>query len=168
MSGPQESKKVYDGTLFDVLVEQWGDNEREIVEHPGSVTVVAVDRHDRVVLVKQFREPARSELLELPAGTLEEGESPLESAKRELKEETGLHGGEWSEGPVMWTTPGFVREHMRLFFAEGVEEGEPETEEDEDIALVRIPLAELADRLEQLEDAKTIAGLALLLRRRGL
>jgi ADP-ribose diphosphatase len=164
---PDDARTVYDGKLFDVVVEQWGDHAREIVDHPGSVAIVAVDAKDRVVLVRQFREAARATLLELPAGSLEQGESPLECAQRELREETGLRGGRWREGPTMWTTPGFVRERMHVFFADAVEEGEADTEADEQIELVRIPVAELDGRIEELEDAKTIAGLLLLLRGRG-
>ncbi len=89
---PDESRTVYDGKLFDVTIERWGHDEREIVEHPGAVAIVAVDTDGMVALVRQPREVARKELLELPAGTLEEGEQPLDSARRELEEETGLTG----------------------------------------------------------------------------
>ena len=65
---PDASKKVYDGKLVGVTVERWGEHEREIVEHPGAVAIVAVDAEDRAVLVRQLREPARKRLLELPAG----------------------------------------------------------------------------------------------------
>src|SRR5439155_17624284 len=86
---PDESRTVYDGKLVDVTLERWGEHEREIVEHPGAVAIVAVDHDDRVMLVRQLREPARKALLELPAGTLEDGEEPLAAARRELEEETG-------------------------------------------------------------------------------
>ena len=164
---PDAKRIVYDGKLIDVAIERWGDNEREIVEHPGAVAVVAVDRDRRVMLVRQLREAARAELLELPAGTLEEGEEPLATAKRELREETGLTGGTWRELAAFWTTPGFCRERMTLFLAEDVDEGEADPDEDEDVELVRWPVAEIADRLDQIEDAKTLAGLLLYLRERG-
>jgi ADP-ribose pyrophosphatase len=165
---PDESHTAYDGKLIDVTVERWGEHEREIVEHPGAVAIVAVDALDNVVLVRQLREPARKELLELPAGTLAEGEEPLASAQRELAEETGLSGGVWEHGTTFWTTPGFCREQMHVFFAERVEEGEQRLEDDESIEVVRVPLADVPARLNEIEDAKTLAGLLLYLRERDL
>lgn len=158
---PDAARTVYDGKLIDVTLEEWGDNEREIVEHSGAVAIVAVDRDGQLTLVRQLREAARKELLELPAGTLEEGESPLESAKRELEEETGLRGGTWREAAAFYTTPGFCRERMHLFFAEELEPGEASPAADEELELVRWPVADIRQRLAELEDAKTILGLAL-------
>ena len=165
---PDASRIVYDGKLVDVVLERWGEQEREIVEHPGAVAIVAVDADDRIVFVRQLREPARKELLELPAGTVDDGEEPLTTAQRELAEETGLHGGEWRHVSSFWTTPGFCSELMHLFFADGVEEGERQPDDDESIELVRMPVADIVSRLSELEDAKTMAGLLLYLRSRGL
>ena len=163
---PDDSRTVYDGNLFDVTVERWGEHEREIVEHPGAVAIVAVDGDDTVALVRQRREAARKLLLELPAGTLEEGESPLESARRELEEETGLTGGTWRELAAFYTTPGFCRERMHLFAAEGVERGDARPEDDEDLEVVRWRVDEIPGRLPEIEDAKTLAGLLLYLSKR--
>jgi ADP-ribose diphosphatase len=163
---PDESRTAYDGKLIDVTVERWGDHEKEIVEHPGAVAIVALDEERMVTLVRQRREPARKELVELPAGTLEEGEAPLESAQRELAEETGLTGGEWREVAAFYTTPGFCRERMHLFFAEGLQRGDAAPEEDEDVELVRWPVEELERHLPEVEDAKTLVGLLLYLRER--
>lgn len=163
---PDDSRTVYDGKLFDVTVERWGEHEREIVEHPGAVAIVAIDDEGMVALVRQRREAARKQLLELPAGTLEEGESPLESARRELEEETGLTGGTWRELAAFYTTPGFCRERMHLFAAEGVVRGDANPEADEDLELVRWSVDEIPTRLDEIEDAKTLAGLLLYLFRR--
>ena len=115
---PDSSKTVYDGRLIDVTLERWGEHEREIVEHPGAVAIVAIDREGMLTLVRQRREAVRSELVELPAGTLEEDEEPLACARRELAEETGLMGGAWREATAFYTTPGFCRERMYVVFAE--------------------------------------------------
>jgi ADP-ribose pyrophosphatase len=163
---PDSARTVYDGKLFDVTVERWGEHEREIVDHPGSVAIVAVDGDGILTLVRQRREAVRTELVELPAGTLEQGEAPLESARRELAEETGLTGGTWREVTAFYTTPGFCRERMHLFFAEGVEHGDASPESDEELELVRWPVGEIASRIDQIEDAKTLVGLLLYLRDR--
>ena len=160
---PDESRTVYDGKLLDVTVERWGEHEREIVEHPGAVAIVAVDGDDTIALVRQRREAARKYLLELPAGTLEAGESPLESARRELAEETGLRGGDWRELAAFYTTPGFCRERMHLFAAEGVEPGAASPEADEELELVHWRVDDVVGRLGEIEDAKTLAGLLLYL-----
>ena len=166
MTDPRHSRKVYDGKQFDVVVEEWRGRTREIVEHRGSTAIVAVDSEEFVTLVRQLREPARKPLIELPAGTLEDGEEPLANARRELEEEVGLTGGTWRELGEFYTSPGFCRERMHIFLAVDVERGTARPEEDEEIEVVRWPVAEIPHRLGELEDAKTIAGLALFLQSR--
>jgi len=161
---PDESRVVYHGRLVDLTVERWGEHEREIVEHPGAVAIVAVDGEGCVTLVRQLREPTRRRLVELPAGTAEPGEEPLATARRELREECGLTGGEWRELASFWTTPGFCRERMHLFAAEGLVRGEAAPADDEELEIVRWPLAEIDSHLAEIEDAKTLAGLLLYLR----
>ena len=146
---------------FITVVEEDG---KQIVEHPGSVAVVAIDRQERVVLVRQWRQPPRKELLELPAGVREAGETPLETAQRELREECGLHGGEWRELAHAWTTPGFVREEMTLFLATTLDEGDADPDEGEDVRIVRYRVADIPAFLGEVEDLKTLAGLLLYLR----
>jgi ADP-ribose pyrophosphatase len=161
---PDATRTAYDGKLVSITVERWGEHEREVVEHPGAVAIVAVDGEGVLTLVRQLREPARAELIELPAGTLEEGEEPLETAKRELAEETGLTGGRWRELASFYTTPGFCRERMHLFLAEDLVAGEAHQAADESIELVRVSAGELDARLGEIEDAKTLVGLLLYLR----
>lgn len=156
---PDSSETVWRGKRLALTVEQWGENEREIVDHPGAVAIVAVDRDGCIAFVRQPREATRSHLLEIPAGTCEPGEEPLATARRELQEECGLTGGEWTRLGGFWTTPGFTREYMHVFLAEGVDAGEASPEPDEDIELALVRREDI--RLAELEDGKSIAGLAL-------
>ena len=161
---PDSAQTAWQGRLLAMTVERWGEHEREIVEHPGAVAIVAVDTEGYVALVRQLREATRRRLLELPAGTAEPGEEPLATAQRELQEECGLTGGRWRELAAFWTTPGFCRERMHLFAAEGVERGDASPADDEELELVRWPLEDIGARLDEIEDAKTLAGLLLYLR----
>jgi 8-oxo-dGTP pyrophosphatase MutT (NUDIX family) len=163
---PDESRRVFEGKLISVDVESWGGHEREVVRHPGAVAIVAIDADGRITLVRQLREPARKRLLELPAGTREPDEEPLETAKRELVEEAGLGGGEWRLATTFYSTPGFCNELVRVYVAEGVEETERQPQEDEEIELVRVGVGELESLLPEIEDAKTLVGLLLYLRER--
>jgi ADP-ribose diphosphatase len=148
--------------VFVTVVEE---NGKEIVDHPGSVAVVAIDVEERLWLVRQWRQPARKQLLELPAGVREAGESALETAQRELAEECGLVGGDWRQVAHAWTTPGFVREEMTIFVATGVRaDGEQDLDDGEEVEIVHWPAAEIGARLGEIEDLKTLAGLLLYLR----
>lgn len=158
--GPGAAETSFDGSMLSVTVERWGEAEREIVERADSVAIVAVVDGD-IVLVRQFREAARRPLLELPAGTVADGEVPLATARRELQEETGLRGGRWTDGPSVYSTPGFCRERIHLFLAEELQSGDAAPVGGEKIELVRWPLADVGRRLGEIEDAKTLAGLLL-------
>lgn len=163
---PDASRSTFEGKLIRVNVENWGAYEREIVEHPGAVAIVPIDREGCLTLVRQLREPARRPLIELPAGTRERDEDPIDTARRELSEETGLRGGIWRAGPVFFSTPGFCRERVHIFFAEELERGEPQALSDEAIEVVRWPTEAVSHRLDQIEDAKTLVGVLLWLRDR--
>jgi ADP-ribose pyrophosphatase len=153
--------KLFEGKLFDVERREGKD----VVVHGAAVAIVALDVDDHVTLVRQPRVAAGGPLLELPAGGVEEGESPLETAQRELREETGLNGGEWVEVATFFTTPGYSDEKMHLFLATGLERGEARPEGSEEIEVVRVPFDEIGALVAEIEDAKTLAGLMLLLRR---
>jgi ADP-ribose pyrophosphatase len=156
------SETVYSGKLIDVELR----DGREVVVHGPAVAIVAVDREDRVMLVRQDRAGAGGKLLELPAGNVDGDEKPIEAAQRELREETGLRGGVWTEVASVFTTPGFCDERIHVFVARGVEAGDAEPQGDEDVEHVPVPLAEIPALLAEIADAKTLAGLLLLLRLR--
>jgi len=155
---------LYDGPIF--RVERRDD--RDVVVHAPVAAVVAVDRDDQLTLVRQHRVPVDTTMLELPAGFIDGDESPLEAARRELIEETGLHGGEWVELASFFTSAGFTDERVHLFLATGLEVGDASPEEDEELEIVRVPLADVAALIDQIRDAKTVIGLLLLVRDRHL
>ena len=163
------SKTVYEGQIFEVRSDTFrqadgSEREREIVDHPGAVTVVAHDE-ERFWMVRQPREAVGEDaLLEIPAGKLDvEGEAPLECAQRELAEEIGKSAGEWRELKHFYLTPGWADEHMWLFEAtELADTAEGEADPGERIEIVRWRLAELDAAIEQCSDAKSLIALLYL------
>jgi ADP-ribose pyrophosphatase len=153
--------KIWKGRRFAVIRE----GRYEVADTPDAVAVVAVDGDGRIVLVRQPRIATGGKLLELPAGLIDEGETELEAAQRELREETGLRGGSWRELAWFWSSPGFTNERVTVFAATGLEEGEPEPDDHEDLELVRWTMEEVEARLGELVDATTLIGLLLYLRR---
>lgn len=129
-----------------------------LVLHPESVTVVPVDG-DELVLVSQTRRGAEGRVLELPAGTIEDGEAPAEAARRELAEECGLAASSWQEIGGFWVVPAYSTEYSHVFVASGLSPVDsPHADEDEDIVVERVPTAAALSRVE---DAVSLAALAL-------
>jgi 8-oxo-dGTP pyrophosphatase MutT (NUDIX family) len=160
-----ESRTAWEGRIAKVRIDRFRyedgeDAEREIVEHPGSVAVVAHDG-ERLFLVRQPREAVGEEaLLELPAGKLdEEGESPLDTARRELAEEIGKGARSWERLTSFYTSPGFVDEECHVFLATDLYDERAEPPETERIEVVEVPLAELDSVIRDCRDAKSLAGL---------
>jgi 8-oxo-dGTP pyrophosphatase MutT (NUDIX family) len=137
--------------------------EREVVDHPGSVAVLAYD-DEFAYLVAQPREAVEEErLLEIPAGTLDvEEESELECAKRELAEEAELKAERWNVLHVVYPSPGFLTEKVTIFEATGLSPAGGERDEDEEIEIVRLPLAEIERALGEIRDATTVIALLRL------
>lgn len=167
----RKSRIRYDGSMLRLRtgeVELPGGRraEREVVEHAGSVAVVAV--HDgEVLLVRQYRIAIGRELLELPAGKLEPGETPATSARRELEEETGFTSDTLQPLAQFYTSAGFTDEKLTIFFANDLRPVDTTPEWDEQIEVVRLPVAAVRQKLldGEFEDAKTLVGLqAALLR----
>ena len=128
-----------------------------LIRHPESVTIVAVDDGE-IVLVRQTRPGAGDWTLELPAGCLEEGETPEQAARRELAEECGLAALEWRDVGSFWAAPAYSTELVRVLEGGRLEPAEGRRDADEDILVERRPLAELPTPLS---DATSIAAFAL-------
>ncbi len=145
-----------------IRYEDGSTSEREVVEHPGAVAIVAHD-DGHLYMVRQPREAVGEDsLFELPAGKLDvPGESPIDCAKRELVEEVGLEAVEWRQLKRIYTSPGFTDEEVHVFVATGLTEVGANPSEGERIEIVKVPLDELDDAIEACVDAKSLVGLLL-------
>jgi 8-oxo-dGTP pyrophosphatase MutT (NUDIX family) len=160
-----DSRKVWEGKIATVRIDRFRyedgeEADREIVEHPGAVAVVAFDG-ERLFLVRQPREPVNDPaLLELPAGKLdEEGEDPIDTAKRELAEEIGKGARTWRRLTSFYTSPGFADEECHVYLATDLFDEPAEAAEEERIEIVEVPLADLDHVIQECRDAKTLVGL---------
>ena len=163
-----KSRVAYRGPVFsvstDIVREPSGVTaRRDVVRHSGSVVILGVDgtgMNAKVLLARQFRYAANREMVELPAGRIDPGETALQGAKRELLEETGYTARKWSKAMFFYVSPGFLDETMTIFLAEGLEAGEADPEEDEVIRPKLVPLAAAVEMVMggRIPDAKTIAG----------
>lgn len=160
------TSRIYDGRIINLRLDEvelpdGRHARREVVEHPGASVIVPVDQQGRVYLVRQYRDAAAGELLELPAGKLEPGEEPLACARRECLEELGLEAGSWTHLASFYSSPGFCDELLHCFLARELRQGVSDADRDEFLTPESWPLANLAELLGQLKDAKSIAGLLL-------
>lgn len=162
---PVTTKTVYEGLIVNVRADKARlDNgkivDREVVEHPGGVTVAAVTERGTMLAVRQFRYPFGEELLELPAGKLERGEDPLECAKRELSEETGYSAKNWVSLGKLYPSPGFCEEILYIYLATDLTAGVAHPDEDEFLSVCEVSFEQINALIasNSLPDAKTIVG----------
>ena len=163
----RKSTVVFTGKIFHVTREEVVEPGkisamREIVRHPGSVVILAVDESDRepkVLLERQYRHASGRTIWELPAGKIDAGESALTGAKRELLEETGYRAKRWEKLLHFWVSPGFLDETMTIFLARGLSLGEATPEADEHIHSELVPLSKVIAMITsgKIPDAKTTA-----------
>ena len=156
----------YHGIIVDVHLDHVRLNDgsisrREVVEHPGGVTILPVDEAGICYMVRQFRYPAGHMMLEAPAGKLEYGEDHRECAVRELSEETGFSADELIYLGGFYTSPGFSSELLHIYLALGLHAGESHLDEGEFLNVEKIPLQQLSDMVvaNEIEDAKTIIAI---------
>ena len=165
------SRNVFRGRLLslrvdEVELESGRYATREVVEHPGAVAILAWDG-ERLAAVRQWRQAAAAELLEIPAGTVEPGESPLATAQRELAEECGLKATRWEEGPSFYTAPGFSTELLTLFLATDLHPVDAQPPDDEALERSWLTLADALAAIDdgRIRDAKSLVGILWLARR---
>jgi ADP-ribose pyrophosphatase len=166
------SKTVFRGPVFSVVSQQVQEPDgvqvrRDIVQHPGSIVILAVDdsgKTPRVLLERQYRHAAGDRLWELPAGSIDSGEEHLSAAKRELVEETGYSAAKWQKVLYFFVSPGFLTESMHVFLASGLKKGRSQPEEDERIAVRFFSIKQAIQMVMsgKIMDAKTIAPLLWL------
>jgi ADP-ribose diphosphatase len=166
------SRKVYTGPVFSVttdhVLEPGGiRTKRDVVRHSGSVVILAVDKigpRPRILLEYQYRHAAQEFMWELPAGRIDEGESELAAAKRELLEETGYTARHWKRILKYYPSPGFIDETMAIYLASGLKAGvaQPEADEKITVKLVSLPAALKMLAKSDIRDGKTISGILWL------
>jgi len=142
---------------------------RETVEHPDCIVVVPLDGQGNVLLVRQFRHPVNKMLLELPAGGIEEGETPEDGVRRELQEEIGYLPGRVESLGGFYSAPGFCTEYLYLYLATELTPSRLVASDTEEIEVVKVPLKKIPDLVSsgQVCDAKSVAGLLRYLRERS-
>jgi ADP-ribose pyrophosphatase len=165
------SKEITKNRIFTVTLDHAVDPdgfeiERAIVNHRGSAVMMPVDEKKRILLVRQYRLAARRYLWELPAGTIDPGESPLQTARRELVEETGYRAKKWQKVAEFFPSAGFLSEKMTIYLATGLTEGEAKPMEDERIEARWFKASEVDAMLRsgKIMDAKTNIGFLRLKR----
>jgi ADP-ribose pyrophosphatase len=163
-----ESKIIYPGRAFTVRSDtlrlpDGRETNLDIVEHVGSVIILPLEEDGHLLFVRQYRHAAGLELLELPAGTLDEGEAPEECAKRELREETGMAAGRMEFLGGFYLAPGYSTEYMHVYLATDLFNDPLEADADEFLTVERIPVAEALKMGEKGEfpDAKSLAAFLL-------
>lgn len=160
-----ESRVAYAGRILTVEVDQarLPDGKtatREVVRHPGGVTILPLCGDDTVLLVRQYRYPFGRVLTELPAGKMDRGEDPAHAAVRELQEETGAVASEMISLGSVYASPGFCDEELHLYLATGLTLGQDHPDEDEFLAPLRIPFDTLVEQVMDgtIRDGKTVAA----------
>jgi ADP-ribose pyrophosphatase len=160
------SQLIYEGRAVKLRVdtvrtENGRQATREIVEHSDCIAVVVIDEKDNVLLVKQFRKPVEKELLEIPAGGIDAGESPEDAVRRELQEEIGHLPQNIERLGGFYSAPGYLSEYLYLYLATDLIPSQLTAEDTEGIDVVRVPLAEIPGMIAsgRICDSKSIAGL---------
>lgn len=164
----KDEELIYHGRVFDLVRariahEDGRQHTYDLVKHNGAVVILPIDEQGRIFFVRQYRVGAGQILLELPAGLLEEGESPEVSAAREIQEEIGMAAASLTPLGTFYMVPGYSTEKMHIFLATGLSESVLDPDDDEYLEVAAIPIPEVMKmaRSGQITDGKTLAVLLL-------
>ncbi len=160
------TEMIYDGRILkfklDTVELPNGERaERELVEHPGGVAVVAIDEDNNLLLVEQYRKPYEKNLLEIPAGKLDKNEDIEACGRRELEEETGYVAGKMEYLGECYPSVGYTNEIIRIFLATDLKKTKQNLDEDEFLNVYKVPVSQMVDRImnNEIADAKTVMGI---------
>ncbi len=164
----KNTSEVYKGRIFSFVTEaltlpNGRHTEMAFIRHPGSIAVVPLLEDHAVVMELQYRHPVGEYLYEIPAGTLEPGESPLDCARRELIEETGFRAQEFIKLGKIHILPAYSDEEIHVFIAKGLTPAKQNLDPDEIIEVVTYPLEEAVQMIDEgkITDALTILSIQM-------
>lgn len=158
----KQQNLIYEGRIIrvyndDVVLPNGKEGRREYVSHRGGAAILPVDEEGNVYLVRQYRYPYHEVIYEIPAGKLEAGEDPLDTAIRELEEETGMRSTDLKLYGVLYPTPGYTNEHLYVYLAEHLQKGHVHLDPDEFVRVARLPFGQVYQMVldNTITDAKT-------------
>lgn len=173
MSAKVNSKAtLYEGRVFKLFRENVTLNngvtvDLDIIRHPGASAMIPMSGNDNVILIKQYRHAIGDFIWEIPAGTLDPNETPLECAKRELIEETGFSANTWQKLGEITPVPGYSNELIHIFLANDLMPAEQDLDKDEVLDVHEVPLGKAIEMIHEgaIRDSKTISGLFMAINR---
>lgn len=165
---------IYEGAILNLRKDKVtvlnGESYREIIEHRGGAVIVPVDEDGNIVMVRQYRKPVERVVLEVPAGKIDAGENdPFETAKRELKEETGISAEHITHLTDIYPSVGYSQEVLYIYMATGLTYGETNPDENEALDILKMPMEQAIDMIFQgkIQDAKSIVAILMANRLKG-
>lgn len=162
-----DSKRIYEGRIINLRVDKVtvvsGTSTREIVEHNGGSVIAAVTDDNKIIMVKQFRKPMESPILEVPAGKLDGDEDPADAALRELSEETGYSAGKLEKLTEFYPSVGYTTEVLHIYLATDLKPGACHPDENEVLEVMEMDLEEVYRMVMdgKIHDGKTIAAVMM-------
>jgi ADP-ribose pyrophosphatase len=165
----QKSERIFEGKVFNIRIDELkkstGETWRvDVVEHGGAVVIIPMQADGTILLVKQYRHPTGKELIEYPAGTLDEGELPGDCAIRECREEVGMEPSHIQSLGGFYVAPGYSTEYLQIYLATALKPAPLPQDIDEDIVVQPMSLEQILAKIRvgEIEDAKTVAGTLFL------